>query len=125
MNFNGTHKEAEGVANAPPAIREAEHGREGVRRDIRVGGWWKSRAGPYRTAVRGAELMGPNSSFMFPDRTVHTGGGGHDGLCQRSIHLLRTKLVETVALFLLLSGRPIQLHRKLSVFVMIDLLCVL
>lgn len=95
-----------------------------MRRDIRVGGCRKSRAGPNRTAVRGAELMGPNSSFTFPVRMSHTWGGGRDGLCQRSIHLLRTKLVETVALFLFLSGRPIQLHRKLSVFVMMDLVCV-
>lgn len=52
-------------------------------------------------------------------------GRGREGLRQRSIHLLRTKLVETVALFLLLSGRPIQLHRKLCMFVMTDLVCVL
>lgn len=109
-----------GVANAPPAHREAKHGGEGVRRDIRVGGCRKSRGGPRCTGVNRAELMGPNS--MFPARI---GGGGRDGLCQRSIHLLRTKLVETVALFLLLLGRPIQLHRELSVFVMMDLACVL
>lgn len=90
------------------------------------GGWLSEKLSGTTPYCRKRSQADGTKQYIYvscPDGTHR--GRGRDGLCQRSIHLLRTKIVEIVALFLLLSGRPIQLHRKLSVFVMMDLVCVL